>query len=118
TTFAPLNDLGSQVPYTLNPNIVSDHLYTQLVVSELLTPEESFALFYGEEQAGTWTLRVSDDQESEGIPPVVHTGTLRSWSISTVACPTPQGDADGDTCDAACDLCPADPNKVAARVCG
>jgi subtilisin-like proprotein convertase family protein len=82
-------DPGSQVPYTGNPNIVTDHTYTIGVAAFVLTPEEAMAAFQGENPNGTWTLTITDDTGAD-------TGTLTSWALefnTTTGCQTLTGTA-------------------------
>ena len=65
---------GGQVPYTSNNGMVTDHLYTNLVVATPLAPEEPLGAFIGENPNGTWTITISDDLSGDG-------GTLNSWSL-------------------------------------
>jgi hypothetical protein len=57
--------LISQVPYAGNPNLVTDHTYTNLTVATPLAPEEALAAFNGENPNGTWTLTVADDNAGD-----------------------------------------------------
>lgn len=74
-------DPDSQVPYAVNPNLVTDHSYTNLTVATPLTPEEALAAFSGEDPNGTWTLTIVDDSGGD-------IGSLNSWSLSiaTASC--------------------------------
>jgi subtilisin-like proprotein convertase family protein len=111
--FGSIADLGSPVPYSVNPNIVTDHVYSAGDTPTFLTPEESLAIFYGDEGAGQWTLTVSDDS-ANGLA-----GTLNSWEIGYSECPiVNNADNDGDGFTHACDLCDSDPNKVNPGQCG
>jgi subtilisin-like proprotein convertase family protein len=74
TTFDDQADPNSQIPYAVNPNIVSDHTYTNNVVVPLLTPEEPLAAFNGQNPNGTWTLKAVDNVGAD-------TGTINSWSL-------------------------------------
>jgi subtilisin-like proprotein convertase family protein len=93
TTFDDQADPNSQIPYAVNPNLVTDHAYSIGVVVTTLTPEEPLSAFNGEDPNGAWTLKVIDDAG-------VDTGTLNSWSLDITTC----------SCAAvACELtCPAD----------
>ncbi len=71
---------GGQVPYTTNNGLVTDHLYSNLVVATPLVPEEHLAAFIGENPNGTWTLTISDDLAGDG-------GNLASWSLNTTTLP-------------------------------
>lgn len=88
-------DLSSTIPYSGNPNIVSDHTYAIDTLATTLTPLESFATFNGENPNGTWTLTVRDDAGAD-------TGDLVSWSLQLTTC---QPDADGDGTPDATDKC-------------
>jgi len=81
TTWDDSADPDSQIPYTGNPNIVSDHTYTSTVTATPLTPQEPLGAFIGEDPNGTWTLKVRDGTNLD-------TGTLNSWSLdlTTVEC--------------------------------
>jgi subtilisin-like proprotein convertase family protein len=106
TTFNDQADPNSQIPYAVNPNITTDHVYANLTVVTQLTPEEALAAVNGQDPNGAWTLKVSDDAG-------IDTGTLNSWSLDIVTC----------SCAAACVLtCPGnisrsnDPNQCGAVV--
>jgi subtilisin-like proprotein convertase family protein len=53
---------------------VTDHVFANLVVAPLLSPEGRLAAFRGENPNGTWTLRCFDDLGAD-------VGTLNSWSL-------------------------------------
>jgi subtilisin-like proprotein convertase family protein len=74
-------DPGSQVPYAGNPNIVTDHAYTNLVSASPLTPEEALGAFIGEDPNGTWTITISDDLAGDN-------GTLDKWGLQITTLPT------------------------------
>lgn len=88
-------DLSSTIPYSGNPNIVSDYTYTSGTAATTLTPLESFATFHGENPNGTWTLTLRDDTGAD-------TGELVSWSLQLTTC---EPDADGDGTGDATDSC-------------
>ena len=78
-------DPGGNVPHLIvggNQGVPSDHQYN--VGAPLLSPEEGFGSFYGEDPNGTWTLIVADRFTPD-------TGTLNNWNlvITTGTCPTP-----------------------------
>jgi subtilisin-like proprotein convertase family protein len=128
-------DPGSPIPYTGNPNLVTDHTYAANTLASPLVVEEALAAFNGENPNGFWTLTLRDVTTSA-------TGTLYGWTIEVgtirclpAACPVncddanvcttdicdagsgcrhaPGPDADGDTvCDAA-DCAPADAGAFA-----
>jgi len=102
TEFTPFANLGSGTPpYTSNDDLITDHVFMNLVVATDLTPEESFGVFTGEDPSGVWTLTISDDATLNG-------GILNSWSLQVITCARPDADAD-DVADA-CDNCVDDPN--------
>ena len=68
-------DPGSPIPYAVNPNLASDHSYSNNVVAPRLAPEEALAAFNGENPNGVWTLTVSDDALGD-------IGNLASWSLA------------------------------------
>jgi len=72
---------GGQVPYSTNSGLVTDHNYTNLVTATPLAPEESFALFAGDNPNGWWYLTISDDQNEDG-------GILTSWSLEITTIPS------------------------------
>ena len=82
TTFDDSADPGSQIPYSGNPNIVTDHTYTNNVVATPLTPEEPLAAFIGEDPNGTWSLKIVDHAGGD-------TGTLNSWGLTMTLLTTP-----------------------------
>jgi len=67
------NPLGD-VPYTANNGVVTDHTYVNLTTATPLTPEESFAAFFGQNPNGVWTLTISDDAGGDA-------GNLSSWNL-------------------------------------
>lgn len=67
-------DPGGQVPYTANPNFVTEATYTNGVAMPRLIPEEPLDAFRGENPNGVWTITISDDAAGD-------TGTLNSWSL-------------------------------------
>ncbi len=67
-------DPGTQVPYTANPNEVTEHTYADLTLASPLLPEEALASFNGEDPNGTWTITISDDLAGDG-------GSLNSWTL-------------------------------------
>jgi hypothetical protein len=71
-------DKGSQVPYSGNPNLVTDHTYANNVIAPKLVPEEAMGAFMGENPNGTWRLTVRDDQASDF-------GTLSRWNLNLVS---------------------------------
>ncbi len=73
-------DPGSPVPYAVNPNIVTDHTFTNLVTATPLVPEEAMGAFIGENPNGTWTITISDDLAGD-------TGTLNGWSLEIATLP-------------------------------
>jgi subtilisin-like proprotein convertase family protein len=75
-------DPGSPVPYTVNPKIVSDHVFTLGPRVPFLVPEGALAAFLGEDPNGTWTLTIEDDAAGGE-------GTLESWDLhlATLASP-------------------------------
>ena len=77
---------GGQVPYDVNPFLVTDHPFIPDDLNPL-TPEEALAAFIGEDPNGIWTLTVSDDF------PNLDGGTLERWSlaIDSAACARPDG---------------------------
>ncbi|HNB72050.1 MAG TPA: proprotein convertase P-domain-containing protein [Acidobacteriota bacterium] len=60
-----------------NNGTVADHRYVTNELASLLTPEESFGVFDGEDPNGTWTLTISDDTRTSG-------GTLNNWSLQFI----------------------------------
>lgn len=78
TTFSILANPGGAAPFMSNAGSATDHPYVNLVVATPLTPEESFAVFQGEDPNGTWTLTLSDDLNGDG-------GVLLSWGLSVAA---------------------------------
>lgn len=82
TTWDDQADPGSQVPYAAsNPNLVTDHIYTNQVVASHLVPEEALGAFIGENPNGTWYLRIVDDNAG-------HSGTLDGWSLRITSFPS------------------------------
>jgi subtilisin-like proprotein convertase family protein len=72
-------DPGNVVPYpAANSKLVTDTAYTNLVVKPLVTPEEPFAAFIGENPNGTWKLTINDDTGGDA-------GNLASWKIDIQA---------------------------------
>lgn len=92
---------GSQVPYTSNDGMVTDHLYMNNVPAGSLSPEEGFAAFTGEDPTGVWVLRISDDTVGEG-------GVLNEWRLDMYM--VSFSDTDGDGLADECDNCPLVPN--------
>jgi len=70
---------AGQVPYVNNQGIVTDHLYTNLVLASPLVVEESMGAFMGEVGNGTWTLTISDDANLDG-------GSLVDWGLDLITC--------------------------------
>ncbi|HPK31559.1 proprotein convertase P-domain-containing protein [Ottowia sp.] len=62
------------------PSLVTDYVYTNLVVAPALVPEEALGAFVGENPNGTWTITVSDDLAGDG-------GSLDSWSLDIATLP-------------------------------
>lgn len=58
----------------------ASHAFFPGVVATPLSPEESFALFFGDSLSGTWKLTVIDRAFSD-------TGRLVGWNIRAKACP-------------------------------
>jgi subtilisin-like proprotein convertase family protein len=71
---------GGQVPYTVNPRMVTDHPYINNTPVLELVPEESLGAFQGENPAGEWTLTISDDSAGNG-------GLLKSGWLSVISLP-------------------------------
>jgi subtilisin-like proprotein convertase family protein/predicted MFS family arabinose efflux permease len=104
-------DPRSPVPYTGNPNLVTDHRYTDNTPATPLAPEEALGAFIGENPNGVWTLTVADDESYD-------TGTLDKWSldldtaqpcsvppsISIDDASTAEGDSSSSTADLAVNL--------------
>jgi subtilisin-like proprotein convertase family protein len=84
TTWNDNANPGGQVPYTNNNGMVTDHLYTNLVVATPLAPEEGLGAFIGENPNGVWTIRISDDAGGD-------VGVLSTWTLNirTASCAPP-----------------------------
>ncbi len=115
-------------------NPVTDFVYSNGVSATPLSPEESFAVLYGQDPGGAWQLKVVDDAGG------ANTGSLVAWSLSLTTCSNgPDGDGDGfgdsiDNCPLEsnalqsdfdsdgvgdiCDGCSNDPNKSEPGDCG
>jgi subtilisin-like proprotein convertase family protein len=96
TTWKSLADPTSTIPYSGNPNILTEHTFTSGTAVAELTPLESLAVFNGENPNGDWTLTLRDTAASD-------TGNLNSWSVKLTTC-QPDSDSDGtpdstDSCD-------------------
>ena len=68
-----------QVPYDSNDGLATDHAYVDGVTVPQLAPEESLAVFAGEDPRGIWTLTISDDTAGDA-------GTLNGWSMALGLC--------------------------------
>jgi subtilisin-like proprotein convertase family protein len=97
------------LPYSSNNGLVTDHAYVNLTPVAALVPEEALGAFIGESPTGVWTLTISDDASGDS-------GIINTWSLTITTCT--QNDADSDGTVDGCDLCPADPAKLAAGSCG
>lgn len=106
TTFNSFTNLVDGVPpYAFNQELITDHLFADLVAEPELTPEESFGVFTGENPIGVWTLTISDDADLNG-------GMLNSWALNLFTCTQPDTDGDGDA--DSCDNCVDDANPTQA----
>lgn len=74
TTWDDDADPGTQVPYDIDENLVTEHTYADNVLASPLVPEESLGAFVGQNPNGLWTLTVSDDSTGDG-------GSLNPWSL-------------------------------------
>jgi uncharacterized repeat protein (TIGR01451 family) len=75
-------DPYNQVPYTGNPNLAADHIYTDKTTATPLVPEEALAVFNGKDPNGVWTLTISDDTIDNQV------GSLASWSLILTVLPS------------------------------
>lgn len=72
---------GGDVPYGVNPGLVTEHNYANNVLATNLCPEEGLnfmavlSSLFGGNPNGTWTLTISDDTMGEG-------GSLDGWSVT------------------------------------
>lgn len=75
-------DPGGQVPYTHNPNLVTDRDYAGTPPPERLVPEEplSTLFFVAETGNGPWTLTISDDKPLDD-------GMLDGWALDITSIP-------------------------------
>ena len=95
TTWKSKADPTSTIPYSGNPNIISDHTFTTGTAASQLTPLESLAVFNGENPNGNWTISARDTFVGD-------TGAINSWSIKLTTC---QPDADSDGTPDSTDSC-------------
>ncbi len=102
TTWDDKADPGSPIPYTDNPNLVTDHTYEANTLASPLVVEEALSAFNGEDPNGVWTLTLRDVATPAE-------GTLYGWTIEVgtircrpASCPVSCDDANVctiDTCD-------------------
>ncbi len=79
TNWSNFANPGGQVPYDFNDGLATDHSYADGVAVANLAPEESLAVFAGEDPRGIWTLTISDDTSGDS-------GTLNGWTLGLGLC--------------------------------
>lgn len=63
---------------------VTDHVYANLVVAPVLSPEGRFAAYRGEDPNGIWTLEIVDDAGGD-------VGNLNFWQLDVTTVNGPEG---------------------------